>query len=280
MKKSIIAVLLVIVVLGVGIVVVRLSKNTPVVNALSESKTTEESPVRISTLKAGDTIESPLLIEGVARGTWFFEASFPVRLVDADGKTLALEPVQAEGEWMTENFVPFHKTLRFQVEKEGPGTLVFEKDNPSGLPKNDDAVRIPVQLKKSGGTMVKAFFGNRITDPNVLNCDRVYPVERVVPKTQAVARAALEEMFAGPTLLEGQAGYFTAMNDGVKIQKLSIANGTAFVDFDETLEAQVGGSCRVTIIRAQIKETLKQFPTVKNVVLTINGRGEDIILQP
>ncbi len=278
--KKIILVAVFVVIVGGGIVLMRSAKNTPVVNALSQGKTVDESPVRISTVKAGDTIESPLTIEGVARGTWFFEASFPVRLLDADGKILALEPVQAEGEWMTENFVPFHKTLRFQVEKEGPGTLVFEKDNPSGLPKNDDAVRIPVKLKKSGGTVVKAFFGNRITDPNVLNCDRVYPVERVVTKTQAVARAALEEMLAGPTALEVEQGYFTAMNDGVKIQKLNIVNGTALVDFDDTLEAQVGGSCRVTIIRAQIKETLKQFPTVKKVVLTINGRGEDIILQP
>ncbi|MBI4281696.1 GerMN domain-containing protein [Candidatus Uhrbacteria bacterium] len=139
---------------------------------------------------------------------------------------------------------------------------------------------VPTSTKGSERIMVKAFFGNRITDPNVLHCDRVYPVERTVPKTQAVARAALEELLAGPTPIEVQKGYFTAINDRVKIQKLIIENDTAFVDFDETLEAQVGGSCRVAIIRAQIKETLKQFPTVKNVVLTINGRGEDIILQP
>lgn len=278
MNKSIVAIILLIVAGGI-ILGARSAKNTPVAQVPSPV-VEKESPVRVSTPESGATIESPLTIEGQARGTWFFEASFPVRLLDADGKTLALEPVQADGEWMTENFVPFHKTLRFQVEKEGPGTLVFEKDNPSGPPKNDDAVRIPVQLKKSGGTAVKAFFGNRITDPNVVDCDRVYPVERVVPKTQAVARAALQEMLAGPTLLEGQAGYFTTMNDGVKIQKLTITNGTAFVDFDDTLEAQVGGACRVTMIRAQIKETLKQFPTVKNVVLTVNGRGEDIILQP
>jgi len=137
-----------------------------------------------------------------------------------------------------------------------------------------------MQVKESDRGIVRAFFGNNIKDPNVLHCDRVYPVERVVPKTQAVARTALQELLMGLTPFEKQEGYFTAINDGVKIQKLTIENGTAFVDFDETLEAQVGGSCRVTIIRAQIKETLKQFPTVQNVVLTVNGRGEDIILQP
>lgn len=277
--KKIIIIISFIIVLGIGVVATRVTKNTPVAQVSSPTPV-KESSVRVFAPESGATIQSPLVIEGEARGTWFFEASFPVRLLDADGKTLALEPVQADGEWMTENFVPFHKTLRFQVEKEGPGTLVFEKDNPSGLPENDDAVRIPVQLKKSGGITVKAFFGNRIKDPNVVQCDRVYPVERMVPKTQAVARAALEELLAGPTLLEGREGAFTTINDKVKIQKLAIMNGTAFVDFDDTLEAQVGGACRVTMIRAQIKETLKQFSTVKNVVLTVNGRGEDIILQP
>lgn len=172
----------------------------------------------------------------------------------------------------------------FLVVVGGIAVVRFSKNTPAvNAPLSVETTKeesVLVSPPQSDIIVAQAFFGNRITDPNVVNCDRVYPVERVVPKTQAVARAALEEMLAGPTLLEGQAGYFTSMNDGVKIQKLNIANGTAFVDFDETLEAQVGGSCRVLAIRAQIKETLKQFPTVKNVVLTVNGRGEDIILQP
>ena len=53
----------------------------------------------------------------------------------------------------------------------------------------------------------------------------------------------------------------------------------AYVDFDEQLEFQVGGSCRVSAIRAQIIQTIKQFSTVKDVIISINGRTEDI-LQP
>jgi spore germination protein GerM len=53
----------------------------------------------------------------------------------------------------------------------------------------------------------------------------------------------------------------------------------AKVDFDERLGFQVGGSCRVSAIRAQITETLMQFSTVKSVVVSINGRTEDV-LQP
>ncbi len=71
----------------------------------------------------------------------------------------------------------------------------------------------------------------------------------------------------------------TTINDGAEIQKLTIENGTASVDFDEQLAYRVGGSCRVAAIRSQITETLKQFPGVKEVVISINGKTEDI-LQP
>ncbi|MCX6760220.1 MAG: GerMN domain-containing protein, partial [Candidatus Nealsonbacteria bacterium] len=69
------------------------------------------------------------------------------------------------------------------------------------------------------------------------------------------------------------------INTGVKIQKLTIENGIAKVDFDEQLENGVGGSCKVSAIRAQITQTLKQLSTVMSVIISINGRTEDI-LQP
>lgn len=126
---------------------------------------------------------------------------------------------------------------------------------------------------------VKVFFGNSIFDPEVLDCQKNFAVERVIPKTEAVGRAALEELLSGPTDVEKTEGYFTSINSGVKIQSLVIANGVANVDFDKQLEFQVGGSCRVAAIASEIRETLKQFPTVTDVVISIDGRTEDI-LQP
>ena len=126
---------------------------------------------------------------------------------------------------------------------------------------------------------VKIFFGNSIFDPEILDCQKNFSVERTIPKTEAVARAALEQLLAGPTDEEKAEGYFTSINPGVKIQSLVIANGVANVDFDEQLEFQVGGSCRVAAIASEIRETLKQFSTVEDVVISINGRTEDI-LQP
>jgi len=83
----------------------------------------------------------------------------------------------------------------------------------------------------------------------------------------------------GPAETEKTQDFFTSINSGVKVRELIIENGVAKIDFNEQLEFQVGGSCRVSAIRAQITETLKQFPTVKSVIISIDGRSEDI-LQP
>ncbi len=125
---------------------------------------------------------------------------------------------------------------------------------------------------------VKVFFNNNKMDPE-FSCNKVFPVERTIAKTTAVANAALEQLFDGPTEQEKADGFFTSINSGVKIQKLTVENNVAKADFNDQLEFQVGGSCRVSAIRAQITKTLKQFSTVGEVVLSINGRTEDI-LQP
>jgi hypothetical protein len=92
-------------------------------------------------------LRSPLTLEGSARGPWFFEASFPVYLVDADGDTIAVGPATAEGEWMTEAFVPFKATLTFTPPAAETGTLILAKSNASGLPEHGAEVRIPIRFR-------------------------------------------------------------------------------------------------------------------------------------
>lgn len=238
----------------------------------------KQNLIRVSKPRPNEIVESPLKIEGEARGGWFFEASFPVKLIDENGKELGNGVAQALSDWMTENFVPFEAKLEFQFPKTKKGILILEKDNPSGQPEQADELRIPVRFIPVETIKVKAYFNNNGLDPE-FSCNKVFPVEREVSKTQAVARAALEELLKGANEKEKVEGFFTSINPGVKIQSLVIENGTAKVDFDEQLEFQVGGSCRVAAIRAQITQTLKQFPTVNSVIISIDGRTEDI-LQP
>jgi hypothetical protein len=100
----------------------------------------------------GDTVTSPLTITGQARGNWFFEASFPVSLTNWDGLIIAQGPATAQGEWMTTEYVPFSITLTFdnpswEADFSKRGTLILQKDNPSGLPEHDDALEIVVRFQ-------------------------------------------------------------------------------------------------------------------------------------
>lgn len=92
------------------------------------------------------TINSPLKITGEAKGTWFFEASFPVKVVDSDWKELAAGIAQAGSDWMTEGFVPFSVTLNFTKPIGKNGWLVFKKDNPSGLPEHEAEYHLPIKF--------------------------------------------------------------------------------------------------------------------------------------
>ncbi len=117
------------------------------VNDMIESKA---DLIVVSSPKPNTTVSSPLTITGKARGTWFFEASFPITIVDWDGLIIGEGIATADGEWMTTEFVPFTATISYDLPLNAPytrGTLILMKDNPSGLPENDDALEIPVNLR-------------------------------------------------------------------------------------------------------------------------------------
>ena len=106
-----------------------------------------ESPV------AGSAISSPITITGKARGYWFFEVSFPVSIVDWDGKIIGQYYATAQGDWMTEEFVPFTATFEFEKpemandQNYNRGWIILQKDNPSGLPEHDNALEVPIRFK-------------------------------------------------------------------------------------------------------------------------------------
>jgi hypothetical protein len=105
--------------------------------------------ITIDSPRPQQVIHSPVVIRGTARGPWYFEASFPIVLTDGDGRIIAEGHGQAQGEWMTEAFVPFEAVLTFNVPENAAafgnrGTIILKKDNPSGEPSRDQAVEIPI----------------------------------------------------------------------------------------------------------------------------------------
>ena len=120
--------------------------STPTPTVPPAQPATKDGLIELQSPLPGALIQSPLAVTGQARGPWYFEASFPVYLLNAAGDTIARTPAQAEGEWMTTNMVPFKATITFTAPAGESGTLILSKSNASGLPEHDDELRVPVRF--------------------------------------------------------------------------------------------------------------------------------------
>jgi hypothetical protein len=221
----------------------------------------------------GETIGNPVVIKGEAR---VFENQFNWRILDEDSSLLGDGTGASDAKEVGE-YGDFEIVATYAKPQGDRGTLeVFDYAAKDG--KVVDKVEIGIAFGEYKTTTVKVYFANKKAEAGK-ECQADFPIDRLVPKTQAVGRASLDELLKGPSVEEREKGYLTGINEGVKVEKLTIENGVARADFNSRLEEAVGGSCRVSLIRSQIVNTLLQFPTVKKVVISIEGRTEDI-LQP
>jgi hypothetical protein len=102
--------------------------------------------IKVDTPLVNATVSSPLNISGQAVGNWYFEASFPIQLVDDSGKVLAQTPAQAQSDWMTTDFVPFTAQLTFDSGTATSGKIILKNDNPSGNPATQKIYELPVKF--------------------------------------------------------------------------------------------------------------------------------------
>ena len=147
-KFTLVAVLIILIALA-GFYAIKINTAiAPIDGEHTASTTTETSSplVRLTTPRPNAEIITPLIVTGEARGNWYFEASFPVEVQDANGNVVGQGLATAEGEWMTTEFVPFSAPVTIE-NYSGPATLVLIKDNPSGLPEHDDSVSFPITVQ-------------------------------------------------------------------------------------------------------------------------------------
>lgn len=149
MKKIISLVLI----LVIFIVVFLLYKSPTLFKSEGDIMKTERADlIRLDAPQPNETVSSPFVVKGEARGNWFFEADFPVFVTNWDGLIIGQGIATAQGEWMTTDFVPFIATISYTLDKDSysnRGTLILQKDNPSDLPEHDDALEIPIMLTPS-----------------------------------------------------------------------------------------------------------------------------------
>lgn len=235
----------------------------------------EEDRVSVAFPQPDAVVMSPLLVRGEARGTWYFEASFPIRLLDAEGNVLATAVAQAEGDWMTTEFVPFQATLTFAAPKTAAGTLLFERDNPSGLPEQAATVSIPVrfvdQQAPKGRTVQLYFYDpekDRDESGNIL-CSRqgLVTVERTIPITQTPIQDTIRLLLRGELTASERARGITTEYPlpGLALSLARLENGTLTLTLSDERMQTSGGSCRVGILWSQIEATAQQFKEVKEV---------------
>ncbi len=241
----------------------------------------KEDLIQVETPRANETISSPLVIKGKARGAWFFEASFPVKLYDGQGKLLAATTAQAKSDWASEDFVPFEAKLEFLPPETGKGTLVLEKDNPSGLAENADELRMPVffsqEDRESRGEdqekrAVKLYYYHPELDQDEegnIACSRkgLVAAERTIPLTETPIQDTIKLLLKGELTEEEKAqGIETEYPlEGLSLEGASLKDEVLTLAFSDSQNKTSGGSCRAGILWFQIEETAKQFPEVKEV---------------
>ncbi len=232
------------------------------------------TPIRVFTPTQGQTISSPLAITGEARGSWFFEASFPIQLVNADGKVVGTAIAQAQGEWMTNDFVPFRATLEFSSPGSTTGMLILNKDNPSGLPEHDARVSVPIVFEPNLRDVQLFFYDqNKDTDDtgNIL-CSRqgLAGVDRRIPRTMTPIQDAIRLLLnGGVTADEQQQGITTEFPlEEFELASANLRAGELTLAFDDPLSKTSGGSCRAGMLWMQIEATAKQFPEITSVRFT------------
>ena len=238
----------------------------------SPSGSPQVANITVTSPKTGDKVGNPITVTGKAR---VFENTFAYGLRDTSGRKLYENFGMADAPDMGQfgNY-----TVKIPVPVNAPVDLVVEVWEYSAKDGSViNLVRVPVKLSTQQTQTLKIYMGKTGVSEN--DCKTMVAVNRTVIQTNEPAYISLIELLKGPTNTEKQNDYYTSLPDNVRLNSLVLRGSTVTADFDETLQAGVGGSCRVTAIRAQITQTLKQFSSIKNVVISIYGRTTDI-LQP
>ncbi len=232
---------------------------------------TGQGSIILTSPKTGDVVDSPILVTGKARA---FENQFMVQLQDVNGnvvyQTSVMSDAKDTGQWGNYKvYIPipaglgkYFKVEALEYSAKGDGTL-------GGYGSAD------IELKSTETSVLNVAFST--TDDTDCAVTRMFP--RTIIKTQSVGLVALLELLKGPTPSEKTKGAIAVIPQYTKLNSLKITGTTAYADFDYNLDAGVAGSCKVQAIRAAIENTLKQFPTIKNVVISIDGKTNGI-LQP
>jgi len=132
------------------------STGTVATSTTASTETSTQTTATTTTVRTVPTVTSPttgqivsktFTATGEAPGNWYSEAVFPIQVRDADNNVIGHGQAQAQGDWMTTAMVPFSASVTIDTSYIGAASLVLLKDNPSGLPQNDDSITVPITIQ-------------------------------------------------------------------------------------------------------------------------------------
>ncbi|MBU1039338.1 GerMN domain-containing protein [Patescibacteria group bacterium] len=111
------------------------------------------------------------------------------------------------------------------------------------------------------------------------DCSLVEPVKRLVQKNSRIEEQALNQLLLGPTVEEKKQGYnsWFSQQTANKIISMSFKKGRVYVNLRDlrTIIPGASSSCGSAQFLGQLENTLKQFPTVKQVFFAFDGSPEN-----
>lgn len=232
-------------------------------------------------IKSGQQISLPLTLSGTASNV--FEGYWGnVKLYDNNNQLLDTQNIIAGCDYGKS--CAFKSVTLNGVTVTKDGYLLFTKENPSGLSRNNKTYRVPIKFNLGPATMsLKLFYiapnDNGVNGEKVGCGDSVVSITRTIEKTTQPLTKAIQLLLAEKRINLGESGL---TNSGIfslsdlKIESVSIQDGVATIKLMGDFKSL--GVCDDPRFTAQMTRTALQFPTVKTVDIYVNGIRLDSLL--
>lgn len=119
-------------------------------------------------------------------------------------------------------------------------------------------------------TFLVAIGDNGRTGTRIGCGDSLVSVKRPIAPTTAPLTAAMKLLLNDHHRYYGQSGLYNALYQSrLQVQRASVVKGVAVVHLKGTM--RLGGVCDDPRVGAQLRQTVRQFPTVRRVEIFVNG---------
>ncbi|MFH1252801.1 MAG: Gmad2 immunoglobulin-like domain-containing protein [Candidatus Uhrbacteria bacterium] len=208
--------------------------------------------------EANATVTSPLIVSGF---TNLQTSNISWHIKDKENNSLstgtqAFTPIaNSFSPFRLEIFLPVLASNSFALE-------IFSLNPQTNL--EESLTTLLLNLLSINQSELNIFFINDRLNTS-RTCNTVFPIKRLVAETSATGRASLLKILNGPTESESREGYRSGLLFNTTINSFVISGGVATVTVSNDLKKL--SSCEKQLAEEQIRQTLLQIRSIKDVVI-------------